>query len=93
MGDQLPSNQLPEDMQRISDVQATHADELLQKANVVGVGIGLRRRAQSLMQERCLVVMVERKVPLEELAPDDRIPREIEGVPVDIQEVGKLSAF
>jgi len=40
-----------------------------------------------------LVVMVSRKVPPHELAPQDILPREIEGIPVDVQEVGELKAL
>jgi hypothetical protein len=38
-------------------------------------------------------VLVEKKVPGEQLSPQEMIPAEIEGVPVDVQEVGKLRAF
>jgi hypothetical protein len=39
-----------------------------------------------------LVVMVRQKLPRSQLAPDDIIPREIEDVPVDVQEVGEIKA-
>ncbi len=62
----------------------------MSKANVVGVGIGLRQRQGQPGEEIVLVVMVSRKVSREQLRPQDIIPQEIEGVPVDVQEVGEL---
>jgi hypothetical protein len=39
-----------------------------------------------------LVVMVTQKLPDWQLAAEDVIPTEIEGVPVDVQEIGWLNA-
>jgi hypothetical protein len=73
-------------------VQSAHEDELMSKANVVGVGIGLRQMGGATTDQVVLVVMVRHKVPSSQLAPQDRIPAEIDGVPVDVQEVGELRA-
>lgn len=62
----------------------------MSKANVVGVGIGRRQGMQG--EEMVLVVMVSRKVPRRQLHPEDIIPQEIEGVSVDVREVGELAA-
>ena len=40
-----------------------------------------------------IVVSVTSKVPASQLSPRDVIPRELDGVPVDVQVVGKLRAF
>ena len=73
-------------------IQERYEEALLAKANVVGVGVGLRMRAGELTDDVVLVVMVTRKVPRAQLAPEDYVPPEIEGVPVDIQEIGHLKA-
>ncbi len=73
-------------------VKQTHEEELLSKANVLGVGVGLRERGGQRGEQVALVVLVRRKLPVGELAPNDVIPREIEGVPVDVQEVGEVKA-
>ncbi|MCS7178093.1 MAG: hypothetical protein RML46_03020 [Anaerolineae bacterium] len=65
----------------------------MRKANVVGVGIGLRQRGGQYTGELALIVSVTQKVPPEELAPGDLIPKEIEGIPVDVQVVGPLKAL
>lgn len=78
--------------ERAKAVKQTHEDKLMSMANVVGVGVGLRQRGGVKEDTVALVVMVTRKVPRTLLAPEDVIPAEIEGVPVDIQEVGEIRA-
>jgi len=73
-------------------VKEACADELISKANVVGVGIGLRQEEGAPAGRVVLMVMVTHKVPLAELAPDDVVPSEIQGVPVRVQAVGRLRA-
>jgi len=72
-------------------VKQAHEQELLDKANVLGVGVGLQDVAGG-GERVAVVVLVRRKVPLAQLAPEDRIPSEIDGVPVDVQEVGDVRA-
>jgi len=66
--------------------------ELLKLENVVGVGIGLRKKDGIYTDEVALVVMVKKKVLEIELAQADLIPRELEGVEVDVQEIGEVRA-
>ena len=80
------------DLARARAVKAAHAPALLKKANVVGVGVGLREQGGVRTGEVALVVMVSRKVPLADLAPADVIPATLDGVLVDVQEVGRISA-
>ncbi len=77
---------------RVEAVKRAHAADLMKKANVVGVGVGLRQRKGASTGEVALVVMVRRKVPRDQLRPEDVIPDMLDGVPVDVQEVGRLSA-
>jgi hypothetical protein len=80
------------DMSRIQAVKAKYERRLLRKKNVVGVGIGLRQRAGALTDEMVLTVMVREKQTLSALRPRDLIPSELDGVPVDVQEVGTIKA-
>jgi len=73
-------------------VKRAHEKALLAKANVVGVGVGYRVARGQRTETIALVVMVRRKVPASRLHPEDVIPAELEGVPVDVQEVGVISA-
>jgi hypothetical protein len=79
-----------ETIERIQAVKAKHEAELMAKANVVGVGIGFRQQQQTRTDDVVLVVLVEKKLPLSQLAPEDIIPSQIDGVPVDVQESGRI---
>jgi len=79
-------------VQRATDVQARYADALMSKPHVVGVAVGYCTRRGERRQEVGVIVMVDRKVPQDQLAPEELIPRELDGVPVDVQETGVFSA-
>ena len=81
-----------EAVQKAEAVKQTYEHMLLAKQNVVGVGVGLRQVQGVWTNTISLVVMVRKKLPASQLSPDDLIPAEIEGVPVDVQEVGELTA-
>lgn len=66
--------------------------QLLSLANVVGVGVGLRQKSGEFTDEVALIVMVKKKVNEDELTPEDVVPQEIDGIVVDIQEVGEIHA-
>jgi hypothetical protein len=74
-------------------VHRNYETNLLSYPNVVGVGVGLRQVNGLQTDKVALVVMVNKKIPVEELKQKDVLPSEIEGVPVDVQEVGSLKAF
>ena len=81
------------DLSRIQQVKERHESALLRKKNVVGVGIGYRQKGNQFTDEMVLTVMVRRKERWDTLRPADRIPSELDGVPVDVQQVGVLRAF
>ncbi|HSK15407.1 MAG TPA: hypothetical protein VK915_04490 [Gaiellaceae bacterium] len=66
----------------IEEVLRRQEQELLSLPNVVAVGIGERAG------EPAIAVFVTRKVPESELAPDDLVPRSLDGYPVDVAEIG-----
>ena len=77
--------------QRAEQVKLRYQADILSKANVVDVGIGLRSRHGKLTEEVAIIVMVTQKQARSELADEDLVPRDLEGVPVDVQEVGDIS--
>lgn len=79
-------------VERAQAIKEAYGDLLMSKANVVGVGIGLRHKGGNRTDEVGLVVMVRRKLPNALLAPEDVIPDQIEGVPIDVREVGEVEA-
>jgi hypothetical protein len=82
-----------EQLDRLRAVKAAHESDLMRKPNVVGVGIGLRQREGQMTEEPAIVVSVTHKVPASQLGPWEKIPCELEGIPVDVQVVGELRAF
>ena len=78
---------------RVRAVKEVHEGELLSKANVVGVGIGYRQVDGETTRTPALVVMVSRKMPPSQVGEADLIPHWLDGVPVDVQEVGEIRAL
>lgn len=89
----LPKDEQDALTQKVTAVKRAHQAELMTKANVVGVGVGFRSQKGIRTDQVALVVMVSRKMPKSRLKPKDLLPLEIEGVPVDVQEVGELKAL
>ncbi|HVU09662.1 MAG TPA: hypothetical protein VHD90_00235 [Phototrophicaceae bacterium] len=85
-------NDLHEQTQLASQIQAKYANDLMQKPNVIGVGVGHPISNGVRSPNVGLIVMVDHKIPLDELAPDDVIPKQLEGVQVDVQEMGAFRA-
>jgi hypothetical protein len=79
-------------LEKAQAVKKAYEGELMSKENVVGVGTGLRQRGGKPTEDVAIVVMVKKKVPPSQLGPEDIIPAQIEGVPVDVQEVGEIRA-
>ena len=79
-------------IEQASAVKKAYQTELMSKANVVGVGVGYRTIGGMRTEDIALVVMVTKKVPSTQLAPQDILPAEIDGIPVDVQEVGIVRA-
>jgi hypothetical protein len=70
----------------IEEAKRRHEDELLALPNVTAVGIGERAG------EAVIKVYVGRKVPASELGPEERVPRSLDGHPVDVEEIGFVEA-
>jgi hypothetical protein len=81
------------DIEHVKNVKATYEQSLLAKANVVGVGVGLYAQEKGVDAEPCIIVSVRQKVPLDQLALQDRIPSQLEGVRVRVQATGEIKAF
>lgn len=84
---------LKAETERILAVKNIHEDDLLAKANVVGVAIGFQQKDGQSTGTLALVVMVSSKVSQSTLSPEDQIPVSIDGIPIDVQEVGQISAL
>jgi len=71
------------------------AKQLLKYPNVTGYSKKLRKRIKNgkVVEEWCIQVHVSKKVPLKELKLNEVIPVEVEGIPVDVVDVGELRAL
>lgn len=78
---------------RIEEVKKVYEQELLKKANVVGVMTGYKIKKEEKTDELSIVCMVEKKVPKEELTKRDLIPTQIREVTTDVIQVGKIRAL
>jgi len=80
---------------QVRDVEEV-CGELLALPNVVGVGIGYKISDGEIVRDadgnpvECYVVSVTAKVPLNELAPEDRVPDRVDGDLTDVIETGPI---
>jgi hypothetical protein len=86
----MSSDSSPVEYEQVKSVKETHERELLTKQNVVGCGVGYKFVNGKRTDKLAIVVMVREKVSENVLALEEIIPGEIDGVPVDVQEVGEL---
>lgn len=76
----------------ILTVQKKYGDELMAKANVIGIGVGMAKVKDEMTELPALVVMVTHKIPLVALTHADVVPAWLDAVRVDVQETGTFSA-
>ena len=82
-----------EGIEEIKAIKDRHAEGLLKKKNVVGLGIGYKEVQGQQTDQLSLVVMVKKKESPSQLDATDLVPSEIEGVPVDVKELGEIVAL
>lgn len=66
----------------INDALERHTAQLMALPNVVAVGVGEKDGRPVVL------VGVTEKVPIEELAPEERVPETLEGHEVDVDVIG-----
>lgn len=80
-------------MEQVRLVKAQYTDVLLDKRNVVACGVGYKEVAGVRTDELCVIVSVAQKESRDVLAPENIIPRSLEGVSTDVQETGVIRAL
>jgi hypothetical protein len=73
-------------------IKETHTTQLLQKRNVVGVGLGYKISQGRSTGELSLVISVARKMPKAALSSEDLVPKAMDGMTTDVVETGVLRA-
>jgi len=66
---------------------------LFRRRNVVACGLGYKIRGTEHTCELSLIVSVTEKLPPEALAPQDMVPKTVDGMSTDVVETGKIRAF
>ena len=69
------------------EIITRHLDELKAKQNYLNVNIGNKVKNGVDTGVKSIIVYVAKKQPCVEMAPSECLPTEIEGVPVDVQEI------
>ena len=80
-------------MEKAREVKKRHEAELMKKSGVVGVAIGYKYIDGEKTDQLCIVCYVAKKSAEANLKTEDIIPKEIDGVPIDVVESGKIRAF
>ena len=80
------------DIEQAIEAQTEKTNEFLAKRNVVGVAVGFKNQLGETSGEPSVVVLVQQKKPVEALSEEDLIPREIDGLPTDVVQIGFLRA-
>jgi len=83
---------VPEHSQIRSAIE-THKYSLMQRENVVGVGMGEKVSLGEKTGELSMVVLVRKKVPLVGLSTQAVVPKQVDGIRTDVVEIGDVRAL
>ena len=81
------------DVQTISELRQKTQKALFKKANVIGVGVGLKEVEGQHTTDLSLKVLVFDKLPISALSAADMVPKEMDGIKTDVTNVGRIHAF
>ena len=74
----------------IQRVKEQYEEKLLLNPNVIGVGIGLKIINGIPTERKCIKIYVQKKVSKSKLQKNELIPRKLNGIETDIEEVGRF---
>ena len=76
------------DFLTLGKVLKKHQTKLMKFSNVVGLAVGDKIRKGKKVNRRSINVLVSKKEDMDRLAPEDRIPRTVDGISTDVIVVG-----
>ncbi|MFP4661492.1 MAG: serine protease, partial [Halanaerobiales bacterium] len=79
-------------MDEISKVYEENQDEILQKENVIGIGVGYKYVDGKKTEEPCITIFVSQKLMETQLREKDIVPKEISEYKTDVVEIGEIFA-
>ncbi len=74
----------------IAQTLKRHQTKILKKANVVGMGVGIKIKDGQATGRLCLKVYVQKKVGKEKLSGVDLVPPQLGRIQTDVEEVGTI---
>jgi hypothetical protein len=83
----MDANQLPQ----VSRAKQNNLQSLINKPNVVGVGVGYKKSKGQQLDVLSVVCLVTHKTS--DLPPEGYIPSSLDAVPTDVIQVGEITAF
>jgi hypothetical protein len=84
---------MAQDLGTVRAVLHRNRSRLLTQANVVATGVGYKATRGAGTDVLSIVCSVTKKVPFDSLAPSDRVPAELDGVPTDVIATGVIRAL
>lgn len=81
-----------EETAHVADVKNRHESALPGRENVGRVATSLKVTGGRPTQHQSLTVVLERKLPLEQVPEESRVPEQLDGVPTDVVESGRFVA-
>jgi hypothetical protein len=80
-------------VERARQVKQRYVNTLLAKRNVVACGVGYKETGGVITDEPCVVVSVEKKMPMAQLTEADIVPQAVDDVKTDVLETGLITAW
>ena len=74
----------------IQRIKQRYEEGLLLNPNVVGVGIGTKIIKGISTPRQCIKIYVREKLPRNKLQKNELIPRKLNGIETDVEEIGRL---
>jgi len=78
---------------KVNNFDKEYGKKLLNKENIVGIGIGKKIRRGKKTNKDCITILVSKKKPLSALSSKDIVPKKIEGLQTDVIEVSIIRAL
>ena len=91
--DSIERSEEIEETARVTEVQDKCEADLLKKDNVVGLAPMLKMKEGTPTRDWSLTVLVERKLPKDQVYSESCVPTEVYGVTTDVMEVGRIEAL
>jgi len=67
-----------------------YRNKMLPLNHVVGIGFGKKIKSNRTTEEDAIIIMVDKKLPEEELGKSDLVPQTLDNIKTDVQEIGIL---